>query len=82
MANVRVRLILNEGRHGAPLSKLSKWRNLERFRKSLASDSQIDTKPGEWVAANFTNSSVAYDAEFLGDVNAGAGATARAGSKP
>lgn len=73
MASVKVRLVLNEGRHGAPLSKLGKIaEQLERFLKSLASDSHIDTKPGEWVAANFTNSSVAYDAEFLGDVNAGA----------
>ena len=31
----------------------------------------METKPGEWVAANFTNSSVAYDAEYLGDVSAG-----------
>ena len=72
MANVKVRLILNKGRHGAPLAKLGKIaEQLERFLRSLATDSQIETKPGEWVAANFTNSSVEYDAEYLGDVNAG-----------
>jgi hypothetical protein len=73
VANVKVRLVLNKGRHGAPLSKLGKIaEQLERFLRSLATDSQIETKPGEWVAANFTNSSVEYDAEYLGVVNAGA----------
>lgn len=73
VTSVRVRLVLNEGRHGAPLSKLGKIaEQLEKFLRALAADSNIDTKPGEWVAANFTNSSVAYDAEFLGDVNVGA----------
>lgn len=72
MANVKIRLSLNKGRHGAPLSKLGKIaEQLERFLRALAADSRIETKPGEWVAANFTNSSVEYDAEFQGDVNAG-----------
>lgn len=72
MAKVKVRLVLNEGRHGAPLTKLGKIaEQLERFLRALAADSQINTRPGEWVAANFTNSSVAYDAEYLGDVGGG-----------
>jgi hypothetical protein len=72
VAQVKVRLILNKGRHGAPLSKLGKIsEQLEKFLKLLAADSGIETKPGEWVAANFTNSSVEYDAECLGDVNVG-----------
>jgi hypothetical protein len=70
---IKVRLIVNKGRHGAPLAKLGRIaEQLERFLKALALDSQIESKPGEWVAANFTNSSVEYDAEYLGDVNAGA----------
>lgn len=73
MTNVKVRLVLNKGRHGAPLTKLGRIaEQLERFLRALASDSQIETRPGEWVAANFTNSSVEYDAEYLGDVSAGA----------
>ena len=73
MANVKVRLILNQGRRGAPLTKLGRIaEQLERFLRALAADSHIETKPGEWVAANFTNSSVEYDAEYLGDVGSGA----------
>jgi len=73
MSNVKVRLTINKGRHGAPLTKLGKIaEQLERFLRALAADSRIDTKPGEWVAANFTNSSVEYDAEYLGDVSPGA----------
>ena len=69
---MKIRLVLNKGRHGAPLSKLGKIsEQMEKFLRSLASDCNIETKPGEWVAANFTNSSVAYDAEYLGDVNHG-----------
>ncbi len=72
MAHVKLRLIINKGRHGAPLAKLGKIsEQLEKFLRALATDCQIDTKPGEWVAASFGNGSVEYDAEYLGDVNAG-----------
>ncbi len=73
MASVKLRLIVNKGRHGAPLSKLGKIsEQLERFLKSLAADCKIETKPGEWVAVNFANGSVEYDAQYQGDVNPGA----------
>lgn len=72
MAQVKIRLVLNKGRHGAPLSKLGKIsEQIEKFLRALAADCKIETRPGEWVAANFANGSVAYDAEYLGDVNIG-----------
>lgn len=73
MARIKVRLVLNRGRHGAPLSKLGKIsEQMEKFLRSLASDANIETRPGEWLAVNFKNGSVEYDAEFQGDVPQGA----------
>jgi hypothetical protein len=73
VASVKVRLVLNQGRHGAPLTKLGRIsEQLEKFLRSLAADVKIDTRPGEWVAVNFKDGSVEYDAEFLGDVTSAA----------
>jgi len=73
MARIKIRLVINKGRHGAPLAKLGKIsEQAEKFLKMLAADSEIETHPGEWLAVNFGNGSVEYDAEFQGDVNPGA----------
>jgi hypothetical protein len=55
---------------GAPLSKLAKLaEQLERFLGRLAADCAIQAKTGEWLALNFENGSVSYDAEFQGEVS-------------
>jgi hypothetical protein len=73
MVHIKVRFVINKGRHGAPLAKLGKIsEQAERFLKLLAADCEIETHPGEWLAVNFGDGSVAYDAEFQGDVNLGA----------
>lgn len=73
MARIRVRFVINRGRHGAPLTKLGKIsEQTDKFLRALSKDCQIETHPGEWLAANFKNGSVEYDAEFQGDVNPGA----------
>lgn len=72
MARIRVRFAINEGRHGAPLTKLGRIsEQAEKFLKSLAADCDIEVRPGEWVAANFENGSVAFDAEYQVEVNPG-----------
>jgi hypothetical protein len=72
VARIKVRLVINKGRHGAPMAKLGKIsEQAERFLRSLAADCEIDAYPGEWLAVNFGDGSVAYDAEFQGDVNPG-----------
>ncbi|WP_424811115.1 hypothetical protein [Roseococcus sp. YIM B11640] len=72
MARLKVRFVLNRGRHGAPLSKLGRIaEQTEKFLRSLASDCHVSTNPGEWLGVNFRNGSVEYDAEFQRDVNAG-----------
>lgn len=73
MARIKVRFVVNKGRHGAPTGKFGKIsEQVERFLKSLAADCAIETHPGEWLAVNFGNGSVEFDAEFQGDVNLGA----------
>jgi len=73
MARIKIRLVINKGRHGAPMTKLGKIsEQAEKFLKLLAADCEIETHPGEWLAVNFGDGSVEYDAEFQGDVNPGA----------
>ncbi|MFO1184939.1 MAG: hypothetical protein U1E56_09140 [Bauldia sp.] len=70
MARLKVRFELNKGRTGAPLSKLGKIaEQAERFLKALAAEVEIDQRSGEWLAINFKNGSVSYDAEFQGEVS-------------
>ena len=70
VARIKVRFEINKGRTGAPLSKLGKIaEQAERFLRSLASETNIDQRSGQWLAVNFKNGSVAYDAEFQGDVS-------------
>jgi hypothetical protein len=72
MARIKVRFELNKGRIGAPLSKLGEIsRQSERFLRSLASDLKIEGKAEEWLATNFRNGSVSYDAEFQGEISPG-----------
>ena len=71
MARIRVRFIVNKGRHGAPMAKLGKIsEQAEKFLRLLAADCEIESHSNEWLAVNFENSSVAFDAEFQGSVNA------------
>jgi hypothetical protein len=69
MARIKVRFELNKGRTGAPLSKLGDIsKQAERFLRALAIDLTIDVRAGEWLAVNFKNGSVSYDAEFQGEI--------------
>ena len=73
MARIKIRLVINRGRHGAPMGKLGRIsEQVEKFLKLLAADCEIETHASEWLAVNFGNGSVEYDAEFQGDVNLGA----------
>jgi hypothetical protein len=72
MARLRVRFSINKGRRGAPMTKLGRIaEQAEKFLRALAVDCDIPSKPGEWLAANFKNGSVEYDAELPDDVNPG-----------
>lgn len=72
MAKLKIRFVLNKGRHGAPLGKLGRIsEQAEKFLRSLAVDCGVPAKAGEWVAADFENHSVQFDAEYQGAVDAG-----------
>jgi hypothetical protein len=69
MTGIRIRFQVNKGRVGAPLSKLGKIaEQAERFLRALAAEAEIDQASGEWLALNFDNGSVSYDAAFQGIV--------------
>ena len=73
MPRLRVRFALNRGRRGAPLAKLGKIsEQAEKFLRALAEDCAIETHANEWLAVNFGDGSIEFDAEFQGDVPAGA----------
>jgi len=72
MAKLRVRFVLNKGRRGAPLGKLGLVaEQIEKFLRALTVECGVQARPGEWVAADFENHSVQFDAEFQGAVDAG-----------
>ena len=69
MAQIKLRIEINKGRAGAPLEKLGDiTRQLDRFLRALASDLKMDVKRGEWLALNFRNGSISYDAAYQVDV--------------
>lgn len=64
MARIRIRIKLNEGGEGAPLSQLvSVAKEAEIFLRYLAQDIGIELPKSSWLARNFENSSVAFDTE-------------------
>lgn len=65
MANFRVRIEINKGRHGAPIHKLAKVaEEAEKFFKMFAAD--LGMEKGDWIADNFKNSSVGFDTNYVG----------------
>jgi hypothetical protein len=70
LSRLRVRFVINQGRHGAPLAKLGRIaEQTEKFLRALAADNGVAVHPGEWLAADFKNSSVEYQAEYPGEVS-------------
>jgi len=68
MAELKIKISLNKGRIGVPLERLAKVADEARkFLEMLAKD--IDLGEGQWIAENFTNESVAYDASYIGETS-------------
>ena len=65
MATLRIKILLNKGRRGVPLHKLSKINaETERFLSDLGQDLKVIESSREWIAVHFEESgSVAYDIE-------------------
>lgn len=65
MAQFRVRIELNKGRHGIPIHKLAEVaKEAEKFFQMFADD--LGLGKSEWIADNFTNGSVGFDTNYIG----------------
>src|SRR3546814_7402050 len=70
MTQLRVRFVINQGRHGAPMAKLGQIaEQTEKFLRTFVNDLGLRAKAGEWIAADFKNSSVEFQAELPRDVS-------------
>ena len=69
MARLKVRFVINQGRHGAPMAKLGQIaEQTEKFLRTYANDLGLKARAGDWLAADFKNSSVEFQAELPGEV--------------
>lgn len=69
MAQLRLRIEMNKGRLGAPLEKLGAVAaQLQRFLRSLSNDLGLGGASGDWLAMDFQNGSVCWNAALAGDV--------------
>ena len=72
MATLKVKFVLNKGRRGAPLGKLGMISDqAEAFLVQLAKECDVRARPGEWLAVDFKNGSLEYNAEYQGDIPPG-----------
>jgi hypothetical protein len=64
MSRLRVRIVLNEGGEGVPLSQLTDVADeAEKFFRYLAEDVGVNVRRADWLARNFDNRSVRFDVE-------------------
>lgn len=64
MPLLRVKMVLNEGGEGVPLSQLTDIADeAEKFLRCLAQEASIVVQRREWLARNFMNQSVSFDIE-------------------
>jgi cytoskeleton protein RodZ len=69
MSRLRVRIELNRGGVGVPLSKLaSVVQQAQSFFRMLGDDVHIDQSQGEWLGFDFDHESLNFTAEFVGPV--------------
>ncbi len=69
MARLRIRMELNRGKSGVPLSELARVVDeAQKFFGMLADDVHIGREWGEWTASDFDNQFLNFTAEFTGPV--------------
>ncbi len=67
MPQIKLRVLLNEGREGTPLDKLGGiTQEMDKFLRMLAVDIGIHISKGDFVTSNFRNGSVLFDVKFAG----------------
>ncbi len=66
MSEIKLRIVLNKGRHGILMHKLAKIaEETEKFLASFSNDLKLSA--AEWVADSFRNGSVSFTANYVGD---------------
>ena len=69
MAYLKLRIKLNEGHTGVPLGKLGDvTHQFVKFLESIATDLGVELKQNTWLATNFHNGSVLFDAVYQEEV--------------
>jgi len=64
VANLRLQIELNKGKRGISFDKLEKVvLEMRRFLASLGDDIEL-IEPASWIAVDFTNGSLGFDAEY------------------
>jgi hypothetical protein len=65
MSEIKLKLILNKGRHGIMMNKLARIADeADKFVQSFAEDLKLDKS--EWVADSFKNGSVIFTTNYVG----------------
>ena len=71
MAEIRTRIVINEGREGIPLHKLADVaKEAERFFECLGADCHLPDSQDKWLALNFANGSLKFDVAYYGSSTA------------
>ncbi len=65
MSQLKLKIVLNKGREGIQLGKLSKLaEEIQKFLEMFSSDLRLGE--GEWIADDFRNGSIAFSPSYIG----------------
>jgi hypothetical protein len=66
MSEIKLKIVLNKGRHGIVMYKLAKIaEEAEKFLVSFSNDLKLNTH--DWIADSFQNGSVSFTANYIGE---------------
>lgn len=68
MSEIKLKLVLNKGRHGIVMHKLAQIaEEAEKFLVLFSQDLKLNTH--DWIADSFKNGSLSFTANYIGEVN-------------
>lgn len=68
MSEIKLRIVLNKGRHGIVMHKLAKIaEEAEKFLNYFSEDLKLNK--AEWVADSFKNGSLSFTMNYLGEIS-------------
>lgn len=70
MAQIRIRLTVDQGRRGVRLASLGQLAtDVEKFLEMLGRDTGVDALAGDWIATDFANGSLSFSVESGGEAD-------------